>query len=171
MQASIRPTIPKRTELVTPIVAIALLDFAAIFLAPAWVAIPSAVFLTSVIFVFVAAVFSPDRFIKGVKQTDTGFEVYRPLRRPLPVSLSAIHRITAISRGGGENGDALDFSFNGGSWSVSVEEFDLYASGVIDRLRRLPGFSHTELNRAAEHEASWLDMFIGKKFVIYQSPG
>jgi len=170
MQASIRPTIPKRTELVSPIVAITLLDFAAIFLAPTWVAIPSAVFLTSVICVFAAAIVSPGRFIKGVKQTDSGFEVYRPLRRPLSVSLSAIHSIKAISRGGGENGDALEFSFNGGGWTVSVEEFDLYASGVIDGLRHLPGFSHTELNRATEHEATWLDMFIGKKFVIYQSP-
>lgn len=171
MQASIRPTIPKRKELVMPIAAITLLDVTAIFLAPAWVAIPSALFLTSVICVFVAAIVSPDRFIKGVKQTASGFEVYRPLRRPLTVSLPAIHSITAISRGGGENGDALDFCFNGDSWTVSVEEFDLYASGVIDRLHQLPGFSRTELNRAAEHQASWLDMFIGKKFVIYQSPG
>jgi hypothetical protein len=136
-----------------------------------WLGYAGSAFFFSLGSVFLLAILFPHRFVKGVRETEDEFELWRPLRRTLHVRYAEVRKILAVSRGGGEVNDELTDVIQIGRSGFSIEHVDFYDSGLCARISGLPGFNEPALREATHHDATILQTFVGKKFVIYCGQG
>lgn len=166
VESTLRPTIPgwKETSL------LAMSQFAValvvLFLWPDWLGYSIATVCCAAGAVFVTGLLAPSRFRRGVRTTSTGFELWRPLCNPVHIVYEDIEKIVAVSRGEGDSGDELNFVVHTKVSRASILEFDLYSTELFQRLSSLPGFLQSEFERAANHEATFLQAIVGKRFML-----
>ena len=168
VETTLRPTIPGRRD--TTLLALSQLVIAifAVLLKPALLGYGIAALCFSAGAIFLSGLLFPHRFIKGVRVSASGFELWRPLRNPLSIPYAEIEKIVAVCHGEGDTSDELTFVVHTKSAQASVEEVDLHSTELFRNLSSLPGFLQSEFQRAASHNATFIETVVGKRFTIFE---
>jgi hypothetical protein len=113
---------------------------------------------------FLCGIFFPSSFRRGLQVVPGGFEVCRPLRKPLLFKYEEIESLVAVARGDGATNDELTFRVVTRTGEVSVHEYDFYVTGVLDEFAKLNGFNQAAFEAASRHDASLRDRLVGRQF-------
>jgi hypothetical protein len=167
-KSSLRPTVPAPRE--AAFLSLSQFAFAAValFLWPTWVGYGASALCFSVGAVFLVSVLVPSRFVRGIRTMPNGFELWRPLRKPLAIRYAELTRVVAVSRGEGDTSDELTFIVHTQRSRASIPEYDLHSTGAFDHVAALPGFKQDVLLLAMNHEATLLQAIIGKRFTVFE---
>ena len=165
--STIRTSAPSRLEACKAVVAMLVFAGGVFFALPGWISVAASFLFLCLALLFLSSLVFPAKFRQGVQVVDCGFEVWRPLRKPLTLRYKEINEVVAVCRGAGENNDELIFLVKTASASASVLDHDIYVTGVLDSLASLPGFNPDEFDCASNHRATFRDLVFGKRFSIY----
>ncbi|MBI3348562.1 MAG: hypothetical protein HY020_15315 [Burkholderiales bacterium] len=117
--------------------------------------------------VLVIAIAAPSQFLYGVRCLPFGFEFRAPLRRVKVIDLGDIARIDAISLRDGDSGlPFVDLAINTRHGRVLLTEGVLSESGLLTKLKGLPGFDANAYDTAVQHEPRDFLEPLGKRFRV-----
>ncbi len=128
----------------------------------------STIFFLLIGLVFLSIVLFPERFMRGIRMLDDGFECAWATKARIFVRFDEISLIEASSFKSSETGErdiVLWIHFK--SSTAVVCESDLFRTGLLERLEALPGFDQTQITKAINFESSWYFCFFKKRFVVF----
>lgn len=128
------------------------------FLVCAGTALPALLFLVALVL--------PDQFRRGVRAMPDGFEVWRPLRRPVVIRYGDIRGLAVVAHGCDDPGNAMVFHIITAKVRIRVPDIDLHGTSVLDHLYVLPGFSGSAYQEALNVEVTGLHWLTGRRFVL-----
>jgi len=165
--STVRSTAPSRRETAKLVLALLVFAVGSHFAFPPAVGLGAIVLFGSLAALFLCGICFPSSFRRGLQVVPGGFEVCRPLHKPLLVKYEEIESIVAVARGEGDTSDELTFRVVTRAGAISINEYDFYVTGVFDDLAKLNGFNQAAFESASRHEASFHDWLVGKQFSLY----
>lgn len=165
--STIEPTIKRRDAFFLFCISIAFGAFPFIVSTPLFVRISAAFFLSlSPLFLFV--IVFPNRSLRGIRMLSDGFEYCFQFTATRVIHFEEISMIEAVGIGSSDNDekDLLLWIYTKHQ-RVSVFEYDLYRTGLLEKLEKLPGFNRSAISNALSFQPRWRDCLKKKRFVVF----
>lgn len=167
VDSTIEPVIRRRDAFLYFCVSIALASFSFIS-ATTFYTWASTIFFLLIGLVFLFVVLFPERFMRGIRMLDDGFECAWATKARVFVRFDDISLIEASSFESSETGERdIVLWIHSKSSTAVVCESDLFRTGLLERLEAFPGFDQTQITKAINFESSWYFLFFKKKFVVF----
>jgi len=162
----VRSTVSTAGSLIAPFLFTASTAVFCVASADSWLAHSVVMMIALVAAVLLRGMLAPGRFRRGVCVVEGGFDVWRPLCRPILIRYDEVISVTAISLGDGDTNDDLLFQNLHAASDRLVADADLFGTSVFDGLQLIAGFSMASDAAARSHRATSLQALFGQRFAL-----